>query len=71
MLSRLSSTTALGLMLATAFTAAQAPQAPAPQTDSSTPPPEVTFKVEVNYRGMATSSLHFIDGVPRCPSQTT
>src|SRR5215472_2881651 len=22
-------------------------------------------------RGMATSSLHFLDGVPRCPSQTT
>jgi VWFA-related protein len=49
-MTRLSYTTALGLLLATVFAGAQAPaQQPAPSQDGSAPPPEVTFRVEVNY----------------------
>ncbi len=47
---RLTYLMAIGLLLASAFAAAQAPAAPpAPQQDGSAPPPEVTFRVEVNY----------------------
>jgi VWFA-related protein len=47
---RNSCSAAAGLMLATALATAQPPaQPPAPQTDASVAPPEVTFKVEVNY----------------------
>ena len=47
---RLTYLTAMGLLLASAFASAQAPTAPpAPQQDGSAPPPEVTFRVEVNY----------------------
>jgi VWFA-related protein len=50
MRSRLTCATAIGLLLATAFAVAQTPaSAPAAQTESSAPTPEVTFKVEVNY----------------------
>ena len=50
MFTRVSSSTAVGLLLAAAFAAAQAPApTPAPQTDAPAPTPEVTFKVEVNY----------------------
>ncbi len=48
MLSRLSSSTAVGLLLATAFAAAQTPALPAAQTDTVAAP-EVTFRTEVNY----------------------
>jgi VWFA-related protein len=42
--------TAVGLVLATAFAGAQGPAQPvAPGADASTPAPEVTFRVEVNY----------------------
>ena len=43
---RFSTATAVGLVLATTFAAAQAPQ---PAQPVSPPTPEVTFKVEVNY----------------------
>jgi len=47
---RLSYVTVIGLILASAFAAAQAPSAPpARPQDGSVPPPEVTFRVEVNY----------------------
>jgi VWFA-related protein len=47
---RNSCSAAAGLMLATALATAQAPaRPPAPQTDASVAPPDVTFKVEVNY----------------------
>jgi VWFA-related protein len=50
MFTRMSCSAAAGLMLATALAAAQAPaRPPDPQTDASVAPPEVTFKVEVNY----------------------
>ena len=49
-MTRLSYTTALGLLVATAFAGAQSPaQPPAPPQGASPPPPEVTFRVEVNY----------------------
>jgi VWFA-related protein len=48
MLKRFSYATAAGLLLATAFTAAQTPATPSPQTDTVAPP-EVTFRTEVNY----------------------
>ena len=51
-MTRLSVTTAVGLLVATAFAAAQAPASqPSPQVPpgQGAPPPEVTFKVEVNY----------------------
>ena len=42
--------TAIGLLLATAYAAAQSPaQPPVPPQDGSAQPPEVTFRVEVNY----------------------
>jgi VWFA-related protein len=50
MFTRMSCSAAAGLMLATALATAQAPaRPPDPQTDASVAPPEVTFKVEVNY----------------------
>ena len=50
MFTRISCSAAAGLMLATALATAQAPaRPPDPQTDASVAPPEVTFKVEVNY----------------------
>ena len=51
-MTRLSVTTAVGLFAATAFAGAQAPVTQPPpqaQSDQGAPPPEVTFKVEVNY----------------------
>src|SRR5712691_7665132 len=45
-MTRLSSTTALGLLLATAFAGAQSPAQP---QGSSPQAPEVTLRVEVNY----------------------
>jgi VWFA-related protein len=47
---RLSYVTAIGLLLGSAFAAAQSPAAPPVRPpDGSVPPPEVTFRVEVNY----------------------
>jgi VWFA-related protein len=47
---RFSTATAVGLVLATTFAAAQTQsQAPQPAQTASPPTPEVTFKVEVNY----------------------
>jgi VWFA-related protein len=50
MFKQASSSTAVGLILATAFAAAQAQnQAPPAQTDTAPRTPEVTFRTEVNY----------------------
>jgi VWFA-related protein len=49
MLRRLSYTTAAGLVLATAFAAAQTPAQGSAAPDTPTQTPEVTFKVQVNY----------------------
>ena len=49
-MTRLSYSTALGLLVATAIAGVQSPaQPPAPPQGASPPPPEVTFRVEVNY----------------------
>ncbi len=47
-MSRISTSTLVGLVLAAALTGAQAPP-PAPPAGGSAAPPEVTFKTEVNY----------------------
>src|SRR5437867_3529872 len=48
MFTRASYTTAVGLMVATAFAAAQG-QTPPPAQTGTPPTPEVTFRTEVNY----------------------
>lgn len=49
MVTRLSYTTAVGLLLTTAFAGAQSPAPPGRSQGASPPTPEVTFRVEVNY----------------------